>query len=294
MMHHSKIVAIQSAETVAALRAATFNETCPAVRNRDYLAKNFLGLRYRMITSLRPQALLRRFIEAKAPGSYCFSIIRTRHFDQVLLEEVAKGIEQVVILGAGYDTRAFRYAHELKHVDIYELDFPGTQQNKKRLLRKVSIKIPDNLRFIPIDFNEKPFDQALLEAGFAPQKKTCFLWEGVSYYLAEPVVNKVLRFVSTCGHGSTILFDYATRNFVHGDHSTYGGKQVAKWLRKINEPFLFGLNADETASFLSKNKLDVVSDLGPDELERLYLTTPSGNIFGKTLGHVRMVHAQVK
>jgi O-methyltransferase involved in polyketide biosynthesis len=102
----------------------------------------------------------------------------------------------------------------------------------------------------------------------------------------------VLNFVSSCAPGSSIAFDYAIKSFVDGDTSTYGGKQVARWLKRIREPFLFGLNAEETAGFVARHKLRVVSDLGPEESEQAYLQTKNGLYLGKTFGHVRMVHAR--
>ena len=89
--------------------------------------------------------------------------------------------------------------------------------------------------------------------------------------------------------GSAIAFDYAVRSFVAGDHSTYGGKQVARWLEEIDEPFLFGLDAEETKGFLEGHRLVLESDLGPKELEQAYLRTRRGG----TLGHVRMALARV-
>ena len=119
--------AIQSAETLAALRAMVANESDLAVRCDDPLAKLFLGLKYRMVTGIRPQPLLKRIVHVAAPGSYCFTIVRTRHFDEILLSEIRAGIEQVVLLGAGYDSRAFRYREELGDIGIFEIDHPGTQ-----------------------------------------------------------------------------------------------------------------------------------------------------------------------
>lgn len=119
------------------------------------------------------------------------------------------------------------------------------------------------------------------------------MWEGVSYYLPQPVVERVFDFVSGCAMGSSILFDYATRDFVNGDHSTYGGKQVAQWLKKINEPFLFGMNAGEAAPLLQNCNLKLTADYSPEVLEKLYLTTKNGQLLGRTFGHVRMAHAVV-
>jgi methyltransferase (TIGR00027 family) len=291
-MNKQKSNAIRSAETVAALRAATAKEKDVLIQCEDYLAKFFIGYKYKLITSIRPQWLLQKVIESISPGSYCFAIIRTKFFDNVLLREIAGGIEQVVILGAGYDTRGIRYKMHLKKLKVFEIDFPGTQLYKRQKLVRLPEEIPANIHFIPLDFNERPFYEALLQEGFSKTKRTLFLWEGVSYYLPEKVVVEVLNFISQCGAGSSIAFDYATRDFVNGDHSTYGGKEIARWLQKIKEPFLFGLNEDEISPFLAKVNLSVVTDYGPDELENMYLRNRDGKIIGQTLGHVRMVHAR--
>ena len=198
----------------------------------------------------------------------------------------------MVLLGAGYDSRAFRFQEELEGIRVFEIDHPGTQARKKRILAMVYKESPANLSYLSVDFNQQSFQTALSDHGFSLEKKTLFLWEGVSYYLPQPVVEGVLDFVSGCVAGSSIVFDYAIKGFVNGDTSTYGGKQVAKWLKKIREPFLFGLDAEETEEFLARRKLQVVSDFGPEDLERCYLKTKKGFYLGKSLGHVRMAHAK--
>ena len=92
--------------------------------------------------------------------------------------------------------------------------------------------------------------------------------------------------------GSSIVFDYAITAFINGDTSTYGGRQVARWLEKIREPFLFGLDPAETPEFLKAHALDTVSDLGPEDLATTYLKARDGRCIGMTFGHVRMVHAR--
>ncbi|MEO6000716.1 MAG: SAM-dependent methyltransferase [Chitinophagaceae bacterium] len=292
-MSTKKEVAIQSAQTVSVLRAVAAEEKDPFVQSGDYLAKHFLTKKYKLFVSLLPHRLIKMIIHFSSPGSYCFMISRTKHFDQTLLREIDAGVKQVVILGAGYDTRPFRFADKLKGIPVFEVDFPGTQSYKREKLQNICQGNPPGLTFIPLDFNKTPFDRALIENGFSPNLKTLFLWEGVSYYLAEPVVKQVLGFVSCCAVGSSILFDYATKDFVNGDRSSYGGKHLARWLEKIKEPFLFGMNSNQTKGFVSNCRLSLVSDYGPDEVENMYLKTRKGQVLGRTLGHVRMAHAKV-
>ena len=292
-MSTSKQHAIQSAQTVSVLRAVAASEKDPSVNCGDFLARYFLTNKYKLMVRLMPGRLIKKIIHRSSPGSYCFMITRTKHFDKILLQEINARVQQVVILGAGYDTRPFRFANQLNGVPVFEVDFPGTQVYKRKKLQSIFKGDPPGITFIPLDFNKRPFNEALIENGFSPELKTLFLWEGVSYYLAEPVVKQVLNFVSSCAGGSSILFDYATRDFVNGDESSYGGKQLARWLKKIREPFLFGMNAGETNSFVSNCKLSLVTDYGPDDVENMYLRTANGQILGKTLGHVRMAHAKV-
>lgn len=284
--------AIRSAETLAALRALAVHETGLAIRCEDRFAKHFLGVKGRILLGLAPQPVLKTLLHAAAPGSYCYAIARTRHFDETLLSALRSGVEQVVLLGAGYDSRPFRFERELTGVRVFEIDHPGTQARKKRILERAAARIPANLTHIEVDFTRVSFQTALAEHGFSLARKTLFLWEGVSYYLPRPVVEDVLDFVGSCAAGSSIVFDYALESFVQGDIGTYGGKQVARWLKKIGEPFLFGLHPAETAAFLAKRNLRVISDLGPAELEVSYLATPRNTTLGKTLGHVRITQAE--
>jgi len=288
----SHAAAIQSAQTVAALRAAVSNETALAVACEDRLAKYFIGLRERILTAALPQSLIRWALERAAPGSYGFAIARTRCFDEALLAEAAHGIQQVVILGAGYDSRALRFRRELKNVRVFEVDHPGTQARKLGILLRAVRDIPKNVHYIPVDFNHGPLDSELAKNGFSRNRRTLFLWEGVSYYLPHQVVAQILRFVSGCAPGSSIIFDYALQQFVGGDTSTYGGEHVARWLRKIGESFVFGLDPHEAPDFLAECGLQPIYDIGPEDAESRYLTRKDGRILGRTLGHVRIVHAR--
>jgi methyltransferase (TIGR00027 family) len=288
----ARCTAVQSAETMAFLRAVVAGEKKLAVRSEDPLAKHFLGRKYRLLVTVGVQALLKRILEFAVPGSYGFTIARTRHFDEVLLSESRAGIEQLVLLGAGYDSRPFRFRDALRNIGVFEIDHPGTQARKRRMLARIGDSIPANVSYIPVDFNKQSLQEALAEHGVSPRRNTLFLWEGVSYYLPRAVVEGVLDFVGSCAAGSSIVFDYAITAFINGDTSTYGGRQVARWLKKIREPFLFGLDPAETPEFLRARALDAVSDLGPEDLAKTYLKAKDGRSIGMTFGHVRMAHAR--
>jgi O-methyltransferase involved in polyketide biosynthesis len=109
----------------------------------------------------------------------------------------------------------------------------------------------------------------------------------------RPFFSDILNLVGSCAPGSAIAFDYAVARFVNGDHDSYGGRQVARWLRKIGEPFRFGLDPVDTRGFLQARGLTLLSDWGPEQSEHAYLARHDGGRPGRTLGHVRFAHAQV-
>ena len=281
--------AVESAQTVAALRAISARADRLSALGNDPFARHFLDCRHWLLTQLVPRPLLRRIVERRAPGSLGFSLIRTREFDQALTLELERGAMQIVLLGAGYDTRALRFADLIQSRLVFELDHPATQERKLDRLSRACLEFPDNVLFVPVDFNaiQGRFERALLDAGFDQSLTTLFLWEGVSYYLPESSVRRVMNFVRACGRNSSIVFDYALRAFVEGDHGTFGGVQVARWLERIGEPFHFGLAPDEVEPFLSSCGLTLERDLGPEELEQLHLPRDC-----RTLGHVRIACAR--
>lgn len=276
------------AETLAALRAAVLPDPNLAARCEDPLAKCFIHPTLRALAELAPRFLVKQVLNLAAPGSYGFTIARTRHFDEVLLAELRAGVSQVVIIGAGFDTRALRFADRLAGVKVYEIDHPQTQAHKRQVLQDAGARRSPDLIYVPVDIGRESFAQALSREGFNMRRKTVFLWEGGAYCHSRSVAEEVLAYVGNCAPGSSITFDYATRRFVDGDTSGYGGRQAVQWLKRIGELPTFGLDPGETAAFLSERKLQLDADLGPEDAERAYLRSPSGSRLGRCLGHIRM------
>ena len=286
---------VRSAEAVAALRAASVREEDPLIRNPDYLAHIFVRGRYRLILSLLlalPSPLRRLLIERIKPGGYCFFIARTRFFDEHLQAALARGVTQVVILGAGYDSRAIRFADCLKQSEVFEVDLPSTQATKRERMREAGIVAPANLHFISHNFQDRDLLEALKAAGLVPERPTFFIWEGVTYYLMESAVRDIFEsIIGRCAHGSSVAFDYSLRSFVDGDDGTYGSQAMHRWLARNNEPFRFGLNAGQLGPYLRPFGLQVTEDIGPDDVRSRYLTDSRQCLVGEPLGHLRMAHA---
>ena len=137
-------------------------------------------------------------------------VMRSRYAEDCLAEAVAqRAIKQYLILGAGLDTFAFRQASWARSIQIFEVDHPATQRDKRKRLEAAGLLAPANLRFVPVDFESTSLRDALAthECDFGAQ--TFCSWLGVSYYLTEEAIDRTLETVRQLPSGSEIGFEYA-------------------------------------------------------------------------------------
>lgn len=293
-MLKKKNKAVRSAAIVTAVRALGFSDT--DAQNPDYMAILFLSRKYKiMIWLLRiVQKIGKGFLERSAPGFYWYFQVRTKHLDAILDKAINAGIEQLVILGAGYDSRPYRFKETLSGIRVFEVDFPGTLSSKKQKLLKLYRSLPKHVKYVPIDFNSQSLKDVLFESGYEADKKTFFIWEGVSYYLPNKSFDAVLEFVAKNSlPNSSIAFDYAIRSFIEGDYSTYGAKKLADTWKKMGEPGLSGIEDGATDRFLRERGFRIISDIGPDKLEQIFATSKNGEQIGRIWGCMRIVYASV-
>jgi methyltransferase (TIGR00027 family) len=203
-------------------------------------------------------------------------------------------VKQVVILGAGYDSRAYRFTSVPKAVRFFEVDLPATQEEKKARVEKALGSIPQRVTYVPIDFNTQTLEKALTQAGYDPTAKTFFIWEGVTMYLNEHGVDTTLDFIARrSAPGSSVVFDYLLQSVIDGTSENpeckRGAMRVARW----GEPWLYGINPGTAREFCDKRGLLLLSDLGPDQLETLYLIGKDGRVDGPIARCARIMHAGV-
>ena len=240
------------------------------VANRDYLAERVLHPYQRMLN--RVPRLARRIWERGIPGGFGYFNARTQYFDEILSAEARNGLEQLVILGAGFDSRSLRFAEALQGVPVFEVDLPEVLALRRARLTRSGVR--SAVIAVPIDFEHQDLGEVLSARGFFSTAKTLYLWEGVSYYLPEAAVKVVLSLVARSGAGSSVLFDYVTRAFVEGDYSGYGTRRLAFSWRRLGDVNKFGV--DEIDGFVRPLGLQVRSDIDVSELERRYLSSLPG------------------
>ena len=165
---------------------------------------------------------------------------RTAFVDRVLVRALADGVRQVVLAGAGYDGRAFRYARP--GVRWFELDHPATQADKQERLTRLGIAT-EGIAFVPADFRTDPVAEPLTAAGCDPGERTVVICEGVAVYLETDVLERLLtELARATGPGSSLLLTASTAA------SDARAEQRRTWLRaavaSVGEPMRSSLSAD--------------------------------------------------
>jgi methyltransferase (TIGR00027 family) len=265
--------ASRTAEYVALFRA--IESSLPPERRLfdDPYAKRFLGPRLGLVARLcrLPGApgLVSRFIDQRWAGSRSSAVARTRFIDDAIRAAVDRGIEQLVILGAGFDSRAYRM-DALESVSVFEVDHPSTFARKQDILRRALPDFPSGVRFVATDFHGTDLKLAMNAAGYSKQAPTFILWEGVTPYLSEAAVDATLRWCATAATESELLFTYVHRAVIDDPRAFAGTKRLFATLKAAGEEWKFGIDPTELAGFLSDRGLRLEQDIGSGEYRAKY------------------------
>lgn len=145
--------------------------------------------------------------------------LRTRAIDDVTRDALAAGITQVVLLGAGFDTRAMRLPEVIAHdASVFEVDFAVLLETKRALLSAAGVAVPPRVAYVPCDLASPDLDAALLAplvaCGFRPGAGALFVWEGVVAYLDRASIDRSLALMARAGGvGARVVFDYSAFSF---------------------------------------------------------------------------------
>jgi methyltransferase (TIGR00027 family) len=205
------------------------------------------------------------------PGPLGAGICRTRYIDDGLRAALRDGVVQVVILGAGFDSRAYRIAG-IEYTRVFEVDHPATQAAKRQRLARILERLPAHVAFVAIDFNQQTLDSVLLAAGLQPTLRTFVIWEGVTNYLNADAVDTTLRFLARATPcGSRILFTYIHRGILDGSARFEGAQESIVTVGRAGEPFTFGFDPVELPAYLAARGLTLLEDVGAADYRARYL-----------------------
>lgn len=240
----------------------------------DPYAAQFVGPELGKLLTLNPQqrkAMITK-LEQGMPGLTNSVIARVRFFDDIVKQAVADGLEQLVILGAGYDTRAY-WIDGIGSVNVFEVDQPDTIAVKEDKIREIFSSLPDHVTYVPIDFNAERLDRRLLECGYKLSKKTLFTLEGLTMYLDPDAVDEILEFIlCNSGKGSAVAFDYGR---IYSENTSSGYREESQATRKFVEnqgdTVRFGVTGPVEA-FLAERGFQNIKNMTDNDYKKAYFT----------------------
>ena len=271
----------RTAEWTCVSRAASSLESDSCYRSDDHIALQLVPTFLRVLLHI---PLIRRFCcQVIAPkGIYEYTIARTKYIDGVFKDALAKGFDQILIFGAGFDTRALRFRAETGDTKIFELDVPITQRSKLDQYTKRGLHIPANVTFISVDFDRESLSEKLEEAEFVGGQRSLFVLEGLVMYLQAETVDETFKVIERfAAEGSEVVFDYVRGPVLRQEGVYYGERGIFKSVAKAGERWNFGIEDEELEQFLKSYSLIVNDRKCGRDLEQLYFTNASGDIMGR-------------
>jgi methyltransferase (TIGR00027 family) len=283
-----------TAEYVCNYRGIAAQHPDPKLRNPDYLAEKLCS----RPGNLPPDYEGARYIIDSAGTTYAAYFMinaRTHWIDAALRRALADGATQVVVMGAGYDSRAYRFREAFPQVRFFEVDLPATSEVKRARLAEVFGTVPDYVRYAPIDFDTQKLEDVLPPLGYDPKLKTFFILEGVTMYVVEPGVGATLDFVRrNSAPGSRLVYDYVLRPVIERKYKNYWAADYVSFaVERAGEPFVTGWMPREAAAFAKKHGLVVVEDVGNKELLQRHMTGSDGKPDGRLLNWQRFIEVKV-
>ncbi len=290
-MKRIETTASRTAEWTCVARAVSSLETNSHYRCDDHIARLLLPW---FLKPMLRVPLVRTLYKAMAPkGLYNYVVARTRYVDGVFRQALAEQFGQILIFGAGFDTRALRFRHESPNTRIFELDVIATQSAKIAQYRKQNLAVPANLTFIPINFDKESLSAKLSDAGFQKGKRSLFVLEGLLMYLQPQSVDATFRTIQEYGEeGSWVVFDYVYASVLRREKLYYGESEVMASVTRAGEGWHFGIERGKLGQFLSAYGLKAIDEKDAQELERIYFKDASGIMVARVNGAHCLVTAE--
>ena len=279
----------RTAEMTCLSRACSALETDHHYKSDDHIAPLLLpsGLKPFLHISLAR----RLFTKVAAPkGIYEYVIARTKYIDAVFKQALAEQFDQVLIFGAGFDTRALRFQDAMGNTRVFELDVPVTQQAKIGQYQKRHLAIPPSLTFIAIDFDKESLPMKLNEAGFLKHQQSLFVLEGLVMYLQPESVEATFQIIGDYARkGSWVVFDYIYASVLRKERIHYGETGIVQTVSGAGEQWHFGIEKGQIEQFLARYEMQLIDHKDAKDLEQAYFTDSNG----KTMGRVNGTHCLV-
>jgi len=279
-----EITTSRTAQWTCLCRAISSLEKSRFYQSDDRAAISLLPYFLMLLISI-PMAgrLFLRIFAAK--GIYEYVISRTKYIDAVFRQALSDQFTQILLLGAGFDTRALRFQEEARQTRIFELDAPSTQEAKIGQYQKRHLSIPSNLVFIAIDFDKELLPDKLDMAGFHKDRRSLFILEGLLMYLEPESVHTTFQTIREyAGTASLVVFDYIQASVLRHENTLYGESGIVQSVWKAGEQWRFGIEPGEIEQFVTAYGFEVSDHKCAQELEATYFQDADGRLVGRVNG----------
>lgn len=214
------------------------------------------------------------------------AVLRSRYVEDALAQALSRGVRQYVILGAGFDSFAYRRKDLASVVQVFEVDHPVSQQEKLARLRALRVDLPTNLRFVTVDFEKQTLVDGLQAGGYCMEEPAFFSWLGVTQYLTEAAVYRTLQEVASLASGTEIVFMYVVPAAWLADEDRRLLAVSTASSASHGEPWLSFFEPAQLAARVKDLGFAEVWDLGPTEANARYFAGRSDGLRVASLGHL--------
>jgi methyltransferase (TIGR00027 family) len=273
----------RTAEFTCLIRAQSFMEQRKLFKGDDDVSLVIANSLVKLLLAVGP--IRNRFLQHYPAGMYEYVIARTRCIDAELTRAMDEGFQQVLIFGAGFDSRGIRFRDITKNAKVFEFDVPVTQNAKIARYREKGIELPENLVFIPIDFETQSISERLLESGFVKSAKSLFILEGLTMYLQPEAVDRTFRTLQDfAGPGSRVLFDHVYASVIRQENLYDGERELYQSVLRRKERFCFGIEKGRVKEFLSAYGFEVLRVMDSRALEEAWFKEADGSVGARVNG----------
>ncbi|MBV8547588.1 MAG: class I SAM-dependent methyltransferase [Acidobacteria bacterium] len=220
------------------------------------------------------------------PYLRAFFVMRSRFAEDALASAVADGVRQYVVLGAGFDT--FAYRNPFPELRVFEVDHPATQAIKRQRLAHSQIEIPSSLTFVPIDFTTTKLDDALRGAGFDETEPAFFSWLGVVPYLERPAIDATFQYIASLPEKTAVAFDYSVPPQSLSWTQRLVFNAMANRVAAIGEPWKTFFDPATLLADLRRLGFTSAEDFGADALNARYFADRTDKLRIGGMGHMAM------
>jgi methyltransferase (TIGR00027 family) len=269
--------ASRTAEFAAMFRAGAMNFPPEQRPLDDPYARHFVRSRYLKLFMKTPRLNRRTgFITNNFyRGIIGQTVLRSRYADDALLAAAREGVDQVVMLGSGFDATSVRLSQPA--LRFFEVDHPETQAVKRAILAEHGpAEALERIEFVPCDFNSQKPGERLLEHGFDSRRPAFVNWLAVTWYIPRESVESALQDIaSVTAPGSKLVFDHLHRDTADGTSPDVGARRSHRRSRRVGEDWEFGIDPGEVPGWLHGFGFETDEQMSGSDLDDRYF--PDGN-----------------